>query len=211
MSMTESLRKATLAIHVVSSVGWIGALAVFFAHAVVGYASQDQQLARASYLAMGVAAWFVILPLGLTSFVTGLVEGLGTAWGLFRHYWVFFKLALASFATTVLLLKLAPISALSDAAASSAFPGAGLDELRMSMVIHAAGGLVILVLAAILAVYKPPGLTPFGARRSGGTATDVAGMPRWVRKSVWACGVLMILLLAVLLHGGHGPGAHMHG
>jgi hypothetical protein len=209
--MTESWRKLTLTTHVLSSIGWVGALAVFFAHAVVSYASQDVQLVRAACLAMGVAAWFVILPLGLTSFVTGLVEGLGTAWGLFRHYWVLFKLALTLFATTVLLLKLAPISVLSNAATSPDFSGSSLVDLRLSMVIHAAGGMIVLALIAALAVYKPAGLTPFGATpRRAIPSGNRSGMPQWVRTSLWILGIAMVMLLAVLLHGGHGPAMQHH-
>ena len=38
--------------------------------------------------AMGLTAWFVILPLSLVALTTGLVQVLGTAWGLFPHYWI---------------------------------------------------------------------------------------------------------------------------
>ena len=34
MTMTAPLRKLTLTAHVTASVGWLGALAVFFAHAL---------------------------------------------------------------------------------------------------------------------------------------------------------------------------------
>ena len=43
-------------------------------------------MVRAAYLAMELTAWFIIVPLSLASPVTGLVQSLGTAWGLFRHY-----------------------------------------------------------------------------------------------------------------------------
>ncbi|MGH7961767.1 MAG: hypothetical protein ACRERD_08055, partial [Candidatus Binatia bacterium] len=181
MAMTASLRKFTLTAHVTSSVGWLGALAVFLAHAIVSYTSQDEQLVRAACLAMGVAAWFVILPLSLTSFVTGLIQALGTAWGLFRHYWVLFKLLLTSIATAVLLLKLAPISVLADAAAKTAFSSASLAELRASILVHAAGGLVVLLTITALALYKPQGLTPYGAKKQlEGGAASVAITPKWV-------------------------------
>ena len=95
---------------------------------------------RAACLMMGITAWFVILPLAATSLVTGLVQALGTAWGLFRHYWVTIKLLLTAFATAVLLLKLTPISALA-AAAQTAVSLQEFAGLKLSLVIHAAGGL----------------------------------------------------------------------
>jgi hypothetical protein len=122
MNMTPPLRKLALTAHVTTSVGWLGALAVFLGHALASLISQDEQMVRAASLAMGLTAWFVILPLSLASLTTGLVQALGTAWGLFRHYWVLFKLLLTAVATIVLLLKLGPIRYLADMAAETTFP-----------------------------------------------------------------------------------------
>lgn len=117
MLMSPAARKFALTAHVTSSVGWFGALLVFLAHAVASLVSSDDQVVRSVCIAMGLTAWFVILPLSLASSVTGVVQALGTAWGLVRHYWVVAKLLSTAFATAVLLLKLAPISDLSAAAA----------------------------------------------------------------------------------------------
>src|SRR5262249_17407024 len=149
---------------VAASVGWFGALAVFLAHALASLISQDVQVVRAVSLAMGITAWFVILPLSLASLITGLVQALGTAWGLLRHYWILFKLLLTTVATVVLLLKLGPISYLADMAETT-FPSADLIGLRTSLAVHAAGGLLLLLTAATLAVYKPQGMTRYGLRK----------------------------------------------
>lgn len=215
MTMTQPIRKLTLAIHVTASVGWIGALAVFFAHALAGLLSQDEQVVRAASLSMGIAAWFVILPLALASFVTGLVQALGTTWGLLRHYWIIFKLLLAAVATIVLLLKLGPISYLAEEAARASFSSTDLIGLRTSVMVHAGGGLLVLLTAATLAVYKPQGMTPYGVRRERGPrgtrngSGPVVSTPRWAK----ALGIVLLVLVLVLggmsLLGGHGPGAHM--
>jgi hypothetical protein len=42
--------------------------------------------------------------LSLASLLTGLVCSLGSVWGLFRHYWVLFKLVINVVATSVLRL-----------------------------------------------------------------------------------------------------------
>ena len=110
------LANTTLTAHVPASVGWVGALAVFLVHALASLISQDAQMVRAASLAMGLTAWFVILQLSLASFATGIVQALGTSWGLFRHYWILFKLLLTAVATIVLLLKLGSISSLTDLA-----------------------------------------------------------------------------------------------
>lgn len=102
--MTPRLRKFALTAHVVSSVGWLGAVACVLALAVAGLTSQDAQTVRAVYPAMALAAWFVLLPLAIASFLTGIVQSLGTKWGLVRHYWVVVKLVINLLATVVLLL-----------------------------------------------------------------------------------------------------------
>lgn len=196
MILTASVRKLTLVAHVTASVGWFGALAVFFAHALAGLLADDEQIVRAAALAMGLAAWFVILPLSLASLATGLVQALGTAWGLFRHYWIAFKLLLTVVATLVLLLKLAPIDALADAASAATFSSADLMGLRTSLTIHAGGGLLVLLAATVLAIYKPAG------------SIGSPNVPRWVKVVGVAAAVLVVLVVAMIAGGGHGPGAH---
>jgi hypothetical protein len=88
MTMSVTTRKFMLTTHVLSSIGWFGALLVFFAHSVASLASGDPILMRSVCVAMALIAWFVILPLSLASFATGVIQALGTAWGLIRHYWV---------------------------------------------------------------------------------------------------------------------------
>jgi hypothetical protein len=217
MTMTPPLRKLALTAHVTTSVGWLGALAVFLAHALASLISRDEQMVRAASLAMGLTAWFVILPLSLASLTTGLVQALGTAWGLFRHYWVLFKLLLTAVATIVLLLKLGPISYLAEVAAQTTFSSTDLIGLRTSLMVHAAGGLLVLLTVATLAVYKPRGMTRYGLRkeREQGNAKSRSGLgsatstPRWVK----VFGVVMIALILLvgimMLGGGHGPGAHV--
>ena len=60
---------------------------------------------RAAYLAMELITWYIIVPLALSSLLTGLVMSLGTKWGLFRHYRVLLSLLLTVIATFVLLVE----------------------------------------------------------------------------------------------------------
>ena len=209
------LANTTLTAHVTASVGWVGALAVFLVHALASLISQDAQMVRAASLAMGLTAWFVILPLSLASFATGIVQALGTSWGLFRHYWILFKLLLTAVATIVLLLKLGSISSLTDLAAGMTLSSTDLVGLRTSLMVHAAGGLLVLLTATALAIYKPSGMTRYGIRkhRDRGNARGAGlklstSMPTWV-KVFGIIGIVLILLVVIMmLVGDHGPGAH---
>lgn len=166
MHMTPRLRKFVFTAHVTSSVGWLGAVVGFLALAVAGLSSQDAQMVRAAYLAMEVTAWFVIVPLSLASLLTGLIQSLGTAWGLFQHYWVLFKLLINVFATIVLLMYMETLGYLAGVAAQTTLTSADLRELRSpSPMLHAGAALVLLLVATTLSVYKPRGMTPYGWRK----------------------------------------------
>lgn len=162
MTMGPRTRKLALTAHVVSSVGWLGAVVSFLALAVVGLTSDDAQLVRGVHLVAEPLTSYVILPLAVASLLTGVVQSLGTSWGLLRHYWVLFKLAIAVVATVVLLLYTETVGALADAADS----GAGVGELRSpTFVLHAGAALVLLLAATVLAIYKPRGMTRYGWRK----------------------------------------------
>ena len=81
MLMPPRLRQLALTVHVLASVGWIGAVATFLALALVGLFTADTEKARACYVAMEVATRTVILPLAIACVATGLVQSLGTRWG----------------------------------------------------------------------------------------------------------------------------------
>ena len=165
MTLTPRLRKVALTAHVACSVGSLGAVAGFLALAIAGLTSQDTQMVRAAYLAMELTAWFVIVPLVLGSLVTGLVQALGTTWGLFRQYWVLVKLLLTVLVTIVLLLQMGLISYTAGVAAETILSDADLRGARRSLVIHAGGGLLVLLLPVALSLYKPRGLTRYGWRK----------------------------------------------
>ncbi len=163
MTMTPRLRKFALTAHVASSVGWLGAVAAFLALAVVGLTSQDAQTVRGAYLVMEPAAWLVLVPLAFASLLTGIVQSLGTRWGLFRHYWVLFKLLITVFATIVLLIYMETFSFMAGVAAD---PSADLGVVRnASPGLHAVLALLLLLVATVLAVYKPRGMTRYGRRK----------------------------------------------
>ena len=175
MTMTPGLRKFALTAHITFSVGWLGAVAGFLALAIAGLTSKDAQLVRAAYLAMKLTAWFVIVPLAFASLLTGIIQSVGTAWGLFRHYWVLAKLVLTVFATVVLLLKMKLIGYLAGVAAETTLSGAELRTLRIQLVVHAAGGLLVLLAITALSVFKPWGMTAYGRHKL--SQTDLTSLP----------------------------------
>ena len=165
MIMTPRVRKFALTAHVVSSVGWLGAALVFLALAIIGLTGQDAQTVRGAYLVMEPAAWFVLVPLAFASLLTGLVQALGTQWGLFRHYWVLFKLLINVFANVVLLIYMESFSIMARMAADPTMSTADIRALGTSPRFHAILAVVLLLVATVLAVYKPRGMTRYGWRK----------------------------------------------
>lgn len=167
-------------------------------------------MVRAAYRAMDLTGWFVIVPLSLASLLTGLVQALGTTWGLFRHYWVLLKFLINILATFLLLLHMRPTTYLAGVAAETTLSSADLRGLRIQLVADAGAALLALLVATTLSVYKPRGMTPYGRRKQ--QEQDVASdrgssniTPRWV----YVLGIIVVVLLFVVRHLTHG-GLHGH-
>jgi hypothetical protein len=161
VTLAAPWRKLILVLHVTSSVGFMGGVAAFLALAVTGLATTDVALSEGAYRAMRVVTWVILVPLAWTSLIIGVIQSLGTPWGLIRYYWVIIKLVLTLVAIVVLLLQTQTVDALSAAAASGQLAAYG--GAKFSMVLHSTGGLAVLLVATILSIYKPRGLTRYGA------------------------------------------------
>lgn len=215
MLMKSSLRKFVLTAHIVSSVGWLGAVAGFLALAIAAFYSQNAQMVRAAYFAMELIGWYVIAPICLASLLTGLVQSFGTKWGLFRHYWILTKFMITAFSAIILFGFTQTLGSLGNLAADTTV---SIDELRtlgQSPVIHSIGGLLALLAATILSVYKPWGLTAYGRRKprerseisQPGCLTDVSNEDAGAKRGVhWGFYVLIglggLALFFIIAHLG---------
>ena len=175
--MSPGVRKVALTAHITASVGWLGAVASFLALAVVGLASSEPQTVRGAYVAAAVVTWAVIVPLCLASLLTGIVQSLGTPWGLFRHYWVGIKLVLTVGATLLLLVHTGPIDHLAGIAAAGGVLGADLRGVRVQLVVDAGLAVVVLLATTALATLKPRGSTRYGRRKASSGALSLPAAP----------------------------------
>ena len=161
MRMSPGLRKFMLSVHLVSSMGWLGAVAAYLALDLTAATSENPQMLRSVWIGMGLIVSVIIVPLAIASLVTGIIQSLGTKWGLFEHWWVLISLVLTIFATIVLVIKAGDISA---GAAALANPSSAHAPQGNSL-LHSIGGLVILLFITFLNVIKPTGFTPYGWRK----------------------------------------------
>ncbi len=208
--MTPRLRKFALTAHVTSSVGWLGTVASFQALAIAAVMSRDPQTVRGFYLAMELTGWYVIVPSCLASLVTGLVVSLGTPWGLFRHYWVLVKFLITVVSALILFGFTQTLGSLGDLAADATVSMNELRDLKQSPAIHSGGGLLAILVATILAVYKPWGMTPYGRRRRDPAVVRDDGSPSsipWrLKLLLGVIGLVLLFLVLHLIRG--GPGGH---
>ena len=123
-------RRALLCWHVVSSVGWLGIDIGILVLVATGWGGAARLLGYA-----------VLLPLALLSYVSGLLLGTLTPWGLLRYWWVAVKLALSTVGLALSVLVLLP----------------GPDGPAPAAAAAAAGLLLALLVSAVLSVVKPFG------------------------------------------------------
>jgi hypothetical protein len=152
-------RKMVLTAHVASSVGWLGAVLAYLALDITAVTGRNVPIVRAAYVAMDLVIWYAIVPLAIASLLIGLVNALGTRWGLIRHYWVLLKLLMTILATLVLLKEAQTVSDLANAAGSLADPRALPGTLP-----HSIGAVAVLLVVSVLAMFKPRGVTRYGWR-----------------------------------------------
>lgn len=209
MTLTPRLTKFVFTSHITFSVGWLGAVAVFLALAITGLTSQNSQLARSAYLAMELSGWFVIVPFGFASLSTGLIQALGTKWGLFKHYWIVVKLFLTVAATILLLLHMQPIEYLAGIASETSFLTDQETGLRIQLIADAGAALLLLLTTTTISVYKPWGLIRPRQQRLEKQNTKQNKRP--VNKRTWRfyviVGLIGLLILFIIIHllGGGMP------
>ncbi len=214
MPFAPALRRFTFTAHVTSSVGWLGAVIVFISLAAIGLSSEDEATVRGAYLVMAPAAWLALVPLAHASLLSGIALSLGTTWGLFRHYWVVLKLIITLFSTVVLLVYMGTFRQMAGVAVD---PVVELGLVRNpSPLVHAILALILLVVATVLAIYKPFGMTPYGVRKrderhlpstpagieeTPGTSADVRRRKLVELVAIGALAVVLFLLLLMHLAG----------
>lgn len=136
-------RNVLLTAHIVVSVGLLGDSAGFLAVAIRRAQSDDPAFVAASHDLLGTFAMFFGIPLSFLALVTGVALGLGTTWGVFRHWWVTAKLALIVTVILVGAIVLRPVlSGDPDTASGPLIAGAAYD-------------VAALLVATILSVFKP--------------------------------------------------------
>ena len=149
-------RKLLLAAHIGASVGLLGTDGTVLLLGITGASGHDP---AAIYPAAALIGSLLLVPAALLSLSTGVLLGLLTPWGLFRHWWVLAKLTLTTAGAVLSLVVLTPaLSGLAEADAPVPF------HQRLELVRDSGAASLVLLVTLALSVYKP-----FGRVRSLGS------------------------------------------
>ncbi|WP_438486749.1 PDR/VanB family oxidoreductase [Streptomyces sp. S186] len=169
-------RKLTLALHIASSVGWMGLSMSMATLALIGYLTTDPGIAKGAYYAMYVFDETTVSIVSLVSGVTGVLLGCGTPWGLLRHWWVLVKWALALSVALFAWVYTHPLVLIAAAQAGEAEGGTyrpSTEGALLAWTVPPVFGL--LVFLSLLSVYKPWGRTARGRRHAAAGRAQAAG------------------------------------
>lgn len=192
--MTQRLTKFFFTTHISFSIGWLGAVAVFLALAITALATNDAELARSGYLAMEISTWYVIVPLSIASVATGLIQALGTKWGLFRYYWITVKLFITVAMTVLLLLHLQPIASLAGAKEQTSNQE---TKTLIDLITKAGAALIMLIGIVTISVYKP-----WGKIKESALYYDKA------KRKIYLIAVVVVIIILVILKHVLSAGKH---
>jgi hypothetical protein len=141
LNLSRSLRRTLLTVHVVASVGLLGACAAIVLINVRAAATGDPAL----YELLSLFSFVFGIPLSFISLISGVVLGLGSKWGLLRYRWVTVKLVLNVAVILVGALIIGPQT-------EAMIDGTGSET---TLILASAFDVVALTLATSLSVFKP--------------------------------------------------------
>jgi hypothetical protein len=197
--LSRRARKVWLTAHIVTSVGWLGGAYTMLVLGVAALRSDRADYRLTVYELMHLFDHAVNIPLALGMLTTGLVVALGGKWGLFRHWWVTFKLLLSlAVPVTTVWLSVPRVEFMQAALTTGASTGTTAQQI---VVISAISTFTLTAVTAI-SVFKPWGRThrphpnTLNLARWSGSVVGWLGLgSRWCRTttvgwrigSVWGC------------------------
>lgn len=145
-------RKLLLTMHVAATVSVLGMDLVLLLFGIAGLRGTDP---RTIYPAAHLVGAWLVAPLAVLSFGTGLLLGVLTPWGLVKYWWVAIKLAITAVLTGAVLFVLVPRLGAAATVVSGPAPHLLTGGERLPLVIAPAVASTLLVLNVVLAIFKP--------------------------------------------------------
>ncbi|SIN12719.1 hypothetical protein [Micromonospora cremea] len=145
-------RKALLTLHLVTSLGWLGADLTLL---TLGVAAQRGADPAVVYPVAALVGTVLFAPLSVLVWLVGVASALLTPWGLLRYRWVLVKLVITTVMVGLVLFLLTP-NLRHAGALGAALPARD----RADLVIAPAVSTSLMIIATVLSTYKPWGRRP---------------------------------------------------
>lgn len=155
-------RKALLTLHLVTSLGWLGADLTLL---TLGVAAQRGADPAVVYPVAALIGTVLFAPLSVLVWLIGVASALLTPWGLLRYRWVLFKLVITTVMVGLVLFLLTP-NLRHAGALGAALPARD----RADLVIAPAVSTSLMIIATVLSTYKPWGRRPAARAAAAGAA-----------------------------------------
>jgi hypothetical protein len=150
-------RQVALITHVVAGGAWIGIDVIVGLLVLTGRFGADREVRALAYRSLATFVVWPMMTAGLVCLLSGLVLGLGTAWGLLRYWWVVVKLGINLILCTLIVVALQPGMDEVDRYGRHLLTGEP-DPLDVSRLFFPpAVSLIALLFAVVLSVVKPWG------------------------------------------------------
>ncbi|MCO1597220.1 hypothetical protein M8C17_18870 [Micromonospora sp. RHAY321] len=156
-------RKALLTLHLVTSLGWLGADLVLLTLGVAALRGADPAVV---YPVAALIGTVLFAPLSVLVWLVGVASALLTPWGLLRYRWVLTKLVITTVMVGLVLFLLTP-NLRHAGALGVALPARD----RADLVIAPAVSTSLMVIATVLSTYKPWGRRPAARPTVAGPAS----------------------------------------
>lgn len=157
----KTARQGLLLLHVVFSVGWLGAGAGNLVIAVEAAMTASPITRRVCYDLIDRLDFALVIPLAFGSLGSGLLISVATKWGLTRYWWVLVKLAL-TVAVIVFSTFGVGVWVEQSIAATSTLDGA--SPVATPLVVGAAGNIAAFLFMTWASITKPWPKTPWSTR-----------------------------------------------
>jgi hypothetical protein len=165
--LSPRLRKIVLAVHIGTSIGWMGVDIALFALMMIGLRTDDAVTALSAYNAVAIIIPWSVPVLALSMLGSGVLLGWGTKWGLVTYWWVAIKLAQAIVLNILVFVALLPGVAdleLSDTTLTADGVRDHLGSATIDMLFPPIVSFTMLAISLVLSVWKPVRKTPWADR-----------------------------------------------
>ncbi|WP_086824206.1 hypothetical protein [Allokutzneria sp. NRRL B-24872] len=149
--LSARTRKLTLTVHIAAAGAWLG-MDVVLGVLVVTALTADPFGSGAAAASIATFATWPLAVVGVLTFLSGVVLGLGSKYGLVRYWWVAVKLVLNVVLVVLVLFLLGP-----GATELAALARTGSLPDMSSMLFPPLVSSTVVLVAIVLSVFKPRG------------------------------------------------------